>query len=108
MPSFKAASPCRHVREMRGKTSARGLLGPARWGTWSGWARCLLDEPLSALDAKVALAVADRVGVMSQGRLEQLAAPADLYADPASPFVAEFVGLNNKVPVQVSGLVVAA
>ncbi|MGZ5396547.1 MAG: ABC transporter ATP-binding protein, partial [Mycobacterium sp.] len=71
----------------------------------------LLDEPLSALDAKVraqlhdeirrvqlevgittlfvthdqeeALAVADRVGVMSQGRLEQLAAPADLYANPA-------------------------
>jgi putative spermidine/putrescine transport system ATP-binding protein len=91
----------------------------------------LLDEPLSALDAKVraqlrdeirrvqlevgittlfvthdqeeALAVADRVGVMSQGRLEQLAAPADLYANPATPFVAEFVGLNNKVPVQVSG-----
>jgi putative spermidine/putrescine transport system ATP-binding protein len=90
----------------------------------------LLDEPLSALDAKVraqlrdeirrvqleigtttlfvthdqeeALAVADRVGVMSQGRLEQLAAPADLYAHPATPFVAEFVGLNNKVPAQVS------
>ncbi|HEY6647817.1 MAG TPA: ABC transporter ATP-binding protein, partial [Mycobacterium sp.] len=91
----------------------------------------LLDEPLSALDAKVraqlrdeirrvqlevgtttlfvthdqeeALAVADRVGVMSQGRLEQLAAPADLYAKPATPFVAEFVGLNNKVPAEVSG-----
>lgn len=91
----------------------------------------LLDEPLSALDAKVraqlrdeirrvqlevgittlfvthdqeeALAVADRVGVMNQGRLEQLATPADLYATPATPFVAEFVGLNNKVPVQVSG-----
>ncbi|SEH52531.1 putative spermidine/putrescine transport system ATP-binding protein [Mycolicibacterium rutilum] len=90
----------------------------------------LLDEPLSALDAKVrtqlrdeirrvqlevgtttlfvthdqeeALAVADRVGVMSQGKLEQLAAPADLYANPATPFVAEFVGLNNKVPGQVS------
>src|SRR5881392_982820 len=80
----------------------------------------LLDEPLSALDAKVraqlrdeirrvqlevgtttlfvthdqeeALAVADRVGVMSQGKLEQLAAPADLYIHPATPFVAEFVG----------------
>jgi putative spermidine/putrescine transport system ATP-binding protein len=91
----------------------------------------LLDEPLSALDAKVraqlrdeirrvqlevgtttlfvthdqeeALAVADRVGVMSQGRLEQLAPPADLYANPATPFVAEFVGLNNKVPAEVSG-----
>lgn len=85
----------------------------------------LLDEPLSALDAKVrtqlrdeirrvqlevgtttlfvthdqeeALAVADRVGVMNKGKLDQLAAPADLYAKPATRFVAEFVGLNNKV-----------
>ena len=40
---------------------------------------------------------------MSQGKLEQLAAPADLYANPATPFVAEFVGLNNKVPAEVSG-----
>jgi putative spermidine/putrescine transport system ATP-binding protein len=91
----------------------------------------LLDEPLSALDAKVrtqlrdeirrvqlevgtttlfvthdqeeALAVADRVGVMSQGKLEQLAAPAELYANPATPFVAEFVGLNNKVAAVVAG-----
>ena len=90
----------------------------------------LLDEPLSALDAKVrtqlrdeirrvqlevgtttlfvthdqeeALAVADRVGVMSQGRLEQLAPPADVYSHPATPFVAEFVGLNNRVPAQVT------
>jgi putative spermidine/putrescine transport system ATP-binding protein len=90
----------------------------------------LLDEPLSALDAKVrvqlrdeirrvqlevgtttlfvthdqeeALAVADRVGVMSRGRMEQIAAPAELYTNPATPFVAEFVGLNNKVPAEVS------
>ena len=90
----------------------------------------LLDEPLSALDAKVrvqlrdeirrvqldvgtttlfvthdqeeALAVADRVGVMSQGHLEQLATPSVLYAEPATPFVAEFVGLNNRVPTTVS------
>jgi putative spermidine/putrescine transport system ATP-binding protein len=89
----------------------------------------LLDEPLSALDAKVrtqlrdeirrvqlevgtttlfvthdqeeALAIADRVGVMNKGRLEQLAPPAELYAAPATRFVAEFVGLNNKVPAQV-------
>jgi putative spermidine/putrescine transport system ATP-binding protein len=89
----------------------------------------LLDEPLSALDAKVrvqlrdeirrvqlevgtttlfvthdqeeALAVADRVGVMKEGRLEQLAAPADLYANPATPFVAEFVGLSNRLVGQV-------
>ncbi|OBI84164.1 ABC transporter ATP-binding protein [Mycobacterium sp. E740] len=90
----------------------------------------LLDEPLSALDAQVraqlrdeirrvqsevgtttlfvthdqeeALAIADRVAVMSHGELEQVAAPADLYANPATPFVAEFVGLNNQVPAVVS------
>ena len=91
----------------------------------------LLDEPLSALDAKVrsqlrdeirrvqsevgittlfvthdqeeALAVADRVGVMSHGKLEQLAAPAELYARPSTRFVAEFVGLHNRVRAQVAG-----
>jgi len=85
----------------------------------------LLDEPLSALDAKVrvqlrdeirriqlevgtttlfvthdqeeALAIADRVGVMSVGRLEQLAPPAELYSRPATPFVADFVGLTNRL-----------
>jgi putative spermidine/putrescine transport system ATP-binding protein len=89
----------------------------------------LLDEPLSALDAKVrvqlrdeirriqlevgtttlfvthdqeeALAVADRVGVMNAGRLEQLAPPADLYSRPATPFVAEFVGLSNRLDAHV-------
>lgn len=89
----------------------------------------LLDEPLSALDAKVraqlrdeirriqlevgtttlfvthdqeeALAVADRVGVMSVGRLEQIAPPAELYSAPATPFVADFVGLTNRVRAQV-------
>ncbi len=91
----------------------------------------LLDEPLSALDAKVrtqlrdeirrvqlevgittlfvthdqeeALAIADRVGVMKDGRLEQLAPPTEVYAHPATPFVAEFVGLNNKLAAQVRG-----
>ncbi|MFD0523873.1 ABC transporter ATP-binding protein [Paractinoplanes durhamensis] len=86
----------------------------------------LLDEPLSALDAKVrvqlreeirriqtevgtttlfvthdqeeALAVADRVGVMRAGRLEQLAPPAEVYQQPASAFVADFVGLSNRLP----------
>ena len=85
----------------------------------------LLDEPLSALDAKVrvqlreeirriqselhtttlfvthdqeeALAISDRVGVMSQGRLEQLDSPAAVYQRPATPFVAEFVGVTNSV-----------
>jgi len=86
----------------------------------------LLDEPLSALDAKVrvslrdeirriqtdlgittlfvthdqeeALAVADRVAVMKAGRIEQIGTPEELYISPTSPFVAEFVGLSNKVP----------
>jgi putative spermidine/putrescine transport system ATP-binding protein len=90
----------------------------------------LLDEPLSALDAKVrvqlrdeirriqievgtttlfvthdqeeALAVADRVGVMKDGRLEQLGPPADVYRSPATPFVASFVGLSNRLPGTVS------
>jgi putative spermidine/putrescine transport system ATP-binding protein len=89
----------------------------------------LLDEPLSALDAKVraqlrdeirrvqlevgittlfvthdqeeALAIADRVGVMQAGRLEQLGAPTAVYAQPATPFVAEFVGLTNRLPARV-------
>jgi putative spermidine/putrescine transport system ATP-binding protein len=91
----------------------------------------LLDEPLSALDAKVrtqlrdeirriqlevgtttlfvthdqeeALAVADRVGVMSVGRLEQLAPPAELYSSPQTPFVADFVGLTNRIRARVDG-----
>ena len=86
----------------------------------------LLDEPLSALDAKVrlqlreqirslqqrlgtttlfvthdqeeALSMADRVGVMHDGRLEQIATPDELYDRPATPFVAEFVGIMNRIP----------
>jgi putative spermidine/putrescine transport system ATP-binding protein len=89
----------------------------------------LLDEPLSALDAKVrvqlrdeirriqldvgtttlfvthdqeeALAVADRVGVMNAGRLDQIATPAELYDAPATPFVGAFVGLSNRMPARV-------
>jgi len=91
----------------------------------------LLDEPLSALDAKVrtqlreeirriqvelgtttlfvthdqeeALSIADRVGVMRNGQLEQIAAPAELYDRPNTAFVAEFVGLTNPIPGKVSG-----
>ena len=86
----------------------------------------LLDEPLSALDAKVrstlrdeirriqtelktttlfvthdqeeALAISDRIGVMSNGQLEQLGTPEDVYLRPASPFVARFVGSINEFP----------
>jgi len=90
----------------------------------------LLDEPLSALDAKVrsrlrdeirriqlevgittlfvthdqeeALAIADRVGVMQSGRLEQLGPPMTVYSRPATPFVADFVGLTNRIQGTVS------
>jgi putative spermidine/putrescine transport system ATP-binding protein len=91
----------------------------------------LLDEPLSALDAKVrlqlreqirtlqqrlgtttlfvthdqeeALSMADRVGVMNKGKLEQIAAPDELYDHPATAFVAEFVGVMNRIPAKLQG-----
>jgi putative spermidine/putrescine transport system ATP-binding protein len=83
----------------------------------------LLDEPLGALDLKLreqmqaelkalqrrlgitflfvthdqheALSMSDRVGVMNQGRLEQVGAPREVYESPATRFVAEFVGAAN-------------
>ncbi len=85
----------------------------------------LLDEPLGALDLKLrehmkielkqlqaafgttfvyithdqseALVLSDHVGVMSQGRFEQLGTPQDLYYRPQTPFVAGFVGANNRI-----------
>ena len=91
----------------------------------------LLDEPLSALDAKVrrqlreeirriqimvgittlfvthdqeeALAMGDRVGVMSAGRLEQIGPPSELYDRPKTRFVAEFVGLTNRIAATAQG-----
>ena len=54
-------------------------------------------------DQEEALAVADRVGVMNAGRLEQLAPPAELYSAPATKFVGEFVGLSNRLPATVQG-----
>jgi len=48
-------------------------------------------------DQHEALAVADRVGVMSNGRLEQLAPPRELYLNPANAFVAGFIGTVNRV-----------
>jgi iron(III) transport system ATP-binding protein len=83
----------------------------------------LLDEPLSALDAlervrlrgeiralqqklglttimvthdqEEALSIADRIVVMNQGRIEQVGTPLEIYREPASPFVADFVGKVN-------------
>ncbi len=89
----------------------------------------LLDEPLSALDAALrkelrgelrallkrigmtalyvthdqeeALALADRVAVMRDGRLEQVAPPAELYQRPRTPFAASFLGRANLWPGRV-------
>src|SRR6201982_3144365 len=51
-------------------------------------------------DQEEALSMSDRVGVMRAGRLEQVAAPAELYARPATAFVAEFVGTMNRLPAE--------
>jgi putative spermidine/putrescine transport system ATP-binding protein len=54
-------------------------------------------------DQEEALAMGDRVGVMSAGRLEQIAPPAELYDRPQTRFVAEFVGLTNRIPARTDG-----
>ena len=89
----------------------------------------LLDEPLSALDAKVrarlrreirdiqnrlgvttimvthdqeeAQTMADRIFVMNAGRIEQTGTPSEIYDAPATPFVADFIGVMNFLPVTV-------
>jgi putative spermidine/putrescine transport system ATP-binding protein len=86
----------------------------------------LLDEPLSALDAKIrvelrleirriqqtlgittvyvthdqeeALLISDRVVVMSQGCMEQVGSPTEIYNYPSTEFVAQFVGQLNQLP----------
>ncbi|MBS7662877.1 putative 2-aminoethylphosphonate ABC transporter ATP-binding protein [Pseudomonas lalucatii] len=88
----------------------------------------LLDEPMSALDARVrehlcgelrqlqrrlgittlmvthnqdeAMLMADRIAVMNQGRVEQYGTPQQIYGQPATPFVAEFVGQGNWLPFE--------
>ena len=49
-------------------------------------------------DQKEALSMADRVAIVSQGKIEQLGGPAELYRRPRSRFVAEFLGETNFVP----------
>jgi iron(III) transport system ATP-binding protein len=91
----------------------------------------LLDEPLSALDAIVrvhlrqeirslqrklgvttimvthdqeeALSVADRIVVMNHGVIEQVGTPMEVYRDPATLFVADFVGRINALPATLEG-----
>ena len=54
-------------------------------------------------DQEEALAIADRVGVMREGRMEQLASPTEVYTRPATAFVADFVGLSNRLSGEVRG-----
>jgi len=91
----------------------------------------LLDEPLSALDAKVriflrhevkelqrklgittvmvthdqeeALSMADRIVVMNHGTIEQVGTPLEIYRDPASLFVADFIGAMNQISAVANG-----
>ncbi|MER5867621.1 ABC transporter ATP-binding protein [Kitasatospora sp. NPDC002040] len=91
----------------------------------------LLDEPLGALDLKLrrqmqlelkriqtevgitfvhvthdqeeAMTMADTIAVMNGGRVEQLGAPADLYENPGTTFVANFLGQSNLIPAEVTG-----
>lgn len=91
----------------------------------------LLDEPLSALDAKLrsqmrlelkqlqkrlgitfvfvthdqeeALTMSDRIAVMNRGRVEQIGTVADIYYEPATRFVASFIGETNIVSARVLG-----
>ncbi len=93
----------------------------------------LLDEPLSNLDARLrlemrnelqrvqkdtgitmvfvthdqseALALADRIVLMKDGKIEQLGTPAELYAKPATAFAADFMGFENIFRVEGSELV---
>ena len=90
----------------------------------------LLDEPLGALDLKLrqvmqlelkriqrevgltfifvthdqeeALTMSDRIAVMTQGRVDQIGSPTEIYNNPASTFVAGFIGTANLLPVTVS------
>jgi spermidine/putrescine transport system ATP-binding protein len=91
----------------------------------------LLDEPLGALDLKLrkelqvelkriqrdvgitfvyvthdqeeALTMSDRIAVMNRGRVEQVAAPEEVYDRPATTFVAGFIGVSNLMPATVAG-----
>jgi spermidine/putrescine transport system ATP-binding protein len=91
----------------------------------------LLDEPLGALDAKLrkalqielkalqeeigitfvyvthdqeeALTMSDRLAVMSNGRVEQLGTPSDVYEEPTTAYVADFLGVSNLMDAKVTG-----
>jgi spermidine/putrescine transport system ATP-binding protein len=92
----------------------------------------LLDEPLGALDAKLrkalqielkalqeeigitfvyvthdqeeALTMSDRLAVMSNGRVEQIGTPSEVYEEPTTAYVADFLGVSNLMNAEASGL----
>ena len=92
----------------------------------------LLDEPLGALDLKLrqemqvelsnlhqelgltfvfvthdqeeALALSDRIAVMHQGKIEQIGSPQQIYEQPQTPFVADFIGDTNLIPAEVTAV----
>ena len=92
----------------------------------------LLDEPLGALDAKLrkalqielkalqeeigitfvyvthdqeeALTMSDRLAVMSNGRVEQIGTPSDVYEEPTTAYVADFLGVSNLMDAEAGGL----
>jgi spermidine/putrescine transport system ATP-binding protein len=91
----------------------------------------LLDEPLGALDAKLrkalqlelkalqeevgitfvyvthdqeeALTMSDRLAVMSNGRVEQIGTPSEVYEEPGTAYVADFLGVSNLMEARVEG-----
>ena len=91
----------------------------------------LLDEPLSALDANLrkqmqgelkslqrevgitflfvthdqeeAMALSDRIALLKDGALEQIASPREIYARPATAYAAQFIGQTNLLPAQIHG-----
>ncbi|MBA3765197.1 MAG: ABC transporter ATP-binding protein, partial [Actinobacteria bacterium] len=93
----------------------------------------LLDEPLGALDLKLreqmqvelkgiqrqvgitflfvthdqeeALTMSDRIAVMSQGRVEQIGPPKEIYEEPATAYVADFLGVSNLMDATAAGQV---
>jgi iron(III) transport system ATP-binding protein len=73
------------------------------------WLRALILElQLSALvvthDQSEAMAMSDRILLLSEGRIEQEGSPQQMYGEPGSLFTAEFMGNNNRIPGRVSQL----